>query len=112
MENIYFVSRHIVVCAAHPNITCNLLKSCGQKEDYETLILNRKLLIIQHLENIKHSLNVTQEVKTWLIHQDDKYDEDVLSIASDQSKKRKHNQNKERKDYQGWMTELSYEKKN
>ena len=111
----FFVSRHIVVCPAHPNLTYKTIEACDQNNGVESLILNRKLLLLQkHLENIASGMNIIQEVES-MEKGDNKYeDDDAYSVKSEKSKKRKveyNNLDKECDDCHEYIKELSYEKK-
>lgn len=109
----FFVSRHLVVCAAHVNITYDVLQECDNSgiTDVEQLILARKLLLLkkQHI-NIEKGLNTTQDVDFMAMDADD---DDAASVASDRSKKRKYDGDMDTEcvSCQVFLSELNSEKK-
>lgn len=113
----FFISRHIIVCPVHLNLSFADIQPCDQDTDIEDSNVQKKLLIIQkHLENIKNGINMTQDSVSDNMDTDDKGEDDdaisIISIASEQNKKRKCEQNFECEDCQDYIRELSYEKKN
>lgn len=90
----FFVSRHLIVCPAHPNLTFDCMEiglQTNDQDDVETLLLNRKFkLIKKHLEDIETGVNVTQDID--FMDQDDirNIEDDEISVSSENVKKRKY----------------------
>ena len=88
----FFVTRHTVVCHAHSTLTLGDLQASDNSNltDLEQLSATKKILILQkHLKNIENGLNVTQEIVTESMDGDFDEDNDVLSVQSENTKKKK-----------------------
>ena len=107
----FYVTRHIVVCPSHSNLSFEDFGVIDPNLDDESVIVYRKLTIMQkHIDNIKKGLNVTQEIDQDVMEFDDKADDDdALSVAS--NKKRRLSATNECSDCLDYMRELEFEKR-
>ena len=110
----FFISQHLVVCPAHPDITFDIFDNIDENSDIEKQILKRKTIVIQkHLGNIEKGLNATLDIESDFMDVADN-DDDTASIASScRSKKCKveFNTECECEFCQEYLKELSFEKK-
>lgn len=113
--NGFFISRHDIVCHAHPNLTFEVFKTCDHTAaDIDVLNAQKKILILQkHLENIKNGLNVTNSLdKEDMDLGTNNDDDEIASITSDNSvKKRKCEAFSECHDCQIYIKDLNNERR-
>lgn len=111
----FFISRHIVVCPAHGNLSFNDAKPCDRNPsaDIETQNIIKKLLILQkHLDDINNGLYQPIDGVFEQIYSEDKIlEDDASSIHSYKIKKKKFGQDSQCQDCHDYLSELSYEKR-
>lgn len=87
----FFVSRHLIVCPEHTNITFRDIEACDRVNDGsdgESLILKRKMYILKkHLEDIAAGLDDARVES--VDFEDRQADCDAASISSERSRKQK-----------------------
>ena len=106
----FYLTRHIVVCPAHPNLTFEDSVVTDTSLDIESMIIQRKLAImLKHLDNVKNGLNVTQDFEQEDMDTEDKLeDDDALSVASDKIKKRRLSATNECPDCFDYIRDLEF----
>lgn len=90
------MSRHLIVCPAHPNLKFDELQpdNCQSELNADVYNINKKLLLLQKIkENIENGLDITQDFE---MEADEKNEEDdslsiasMASVTSEKTKKRK-----------------------